>query len=76
MTDLIPTGQIPEAACPRCGNGLRVITKLAFNEYTRHKQFVGCMSWPLCGYVSVLTDEIKTAMEAVQVEREMTAAEF
>lgn len=77
MKDLIPTGEIPDSVCPRCGNRLIVITKRGNEYYTLHPQFIGCTQYPFCGYVtSKITPEIALKMEAVQAEREAMPVDF
>lgn len=72
MTDLIPTGQIPDSKCPRCNAPLRVITKKAvqrMNPYSiQNPQFVGCTEYPMCGYHTTVTDDVRAKMTAPKPE--------
>lgn len=75
MSDLIPTGQIPDSNCPRCSAPLMVITKR--NHFgALHPQFVGCTQYPMCGHTSVVTDAVREKMHAVQAQREAMPVEF
>ena len=61
---LCPTGEIPESKCPRCSAPLMVITKKNFQYFTAHPQFIGCTAYPECGFVAILTDEVRAKMES------------
>ena len=72
MIDLIPTGQIPDSKCPRCGAPLMVVTKKAaqrMNPYSiQNPQFVGCTEYPQCGYNTTVTEQVREIMTAPKPE--------
>lgn len=69
---LIPTGIIDGSKCPRCGSRLMVVTKKIAqrqNPYSiQHPQFVGCIEYPICGYNTVVTDDVREKMTATKPE--------
>lgn len=75
-SELIPTGPIPNSKCPKCAASLKVVTKQNPDPYAKHKQFVGCMSYPRCRYVTTVTPEIAAVMIEQAEEFAALPAEF
>lgn len=74
---LIPTGQIPDSICPKCGGSLCVINKREYMTLEHNRQFVGCMNYPKCGYMAKkISADVIAKMNNVQVERDLQCVEF
>jgi len=39
-----------------------VITKKQYQYFTAHPQFIGCTTYPECGFAAILTDEVREKM--------------
>ena len=75
--ELLPTREIPNSSCPNCGSPLRVNNKRNYMTLKTRRQFVGCMSYPKCGYIARnISQEVILTMRQVQVTLDVQPVEI
>lgn len=78
MSSTIPTGEIPNSQCPKCGAPLYVRNKRRQTVTNKHNQFVGCSMFFItgCAYVTTVSEEVATVMIERAAEFAALPAEF
>lgn len=64
MNNNIPTGEIPNRQCPKCGAPLYVRNKRNQSVDKKRNQFIGCSMFFItgCDYVAQVTEDVAKLM--------------